>query len=166
VLVDRSSSVSLREIDESGAQIAFDLRVSPAQVSYVASNERSVNDAKASPGARSSLICAGGVPIGFALLFLPFLPGALARPNVQPNQIVLWRFMIDHRYQRKGFGHQALGVIREEFRSHTNITEILSSYIPGSEGPERFYMSEGFQKTGRMRASGTEVEIVLPLNIH
>jgi diamine N-acetyltransferase len=130
VLTDRTSSVSLREIDEPGGQIAIGLRVSSAQAIYVASNERSLIDAKANPGARCSLIYADRVPVGFALLFLPFLPRALARPNVRSDQIVLWRFMIDHRYQRMGFGHQALGLIREECRSHTNITEICRVTFP------------------------------------
>ena len=36
---------------------------------------------------------------------------------------------------------------------------MLSSYIPGPDGPEAFYLKYGFQRTGRYRSDGHEVEI-------
>lgn len=40
---------------------------------------------------------------------------------------------------------------------------LLSSYVPGADGPEGFYLSYGFTKTGRLWDDGTEVEIALDL---
>jgi diamine N-acetyltransferase len=95
---------------------------------------------------------------------MPLLPGAIERPQIRSDQIALWRFMIDHRFQRLGFGHQALLLIHEECKGHSGVREILSSYVPGPHGPEKFYLSHGFAKTGRLRNGGIEIEIALSLD--
>jgi len=161
--VNRTSIVSLRQIDSALEQIVTELSVSDLQSSYVAPNQRSLVDAKSNPGAWPRAIFVGQIPVGFVLLFKPFLPGAVERPQVRLDQIALWRLMIDHRYQRMGYGHQALQLICAECKSHSGVRQILSSYIPGPHGPEKFYLSQGFVKTGDFRAGGTEVEIVLSL---
>jgi diamine N-acetyltransferase len=162
--VDRSSVVSLRELDNSSARMVTDLCVSPLQTPYVATNQKSLIDAKGNPGSWSRAIYADETPVGFVLLFMPFLPGAIERPQIRPDQIALWRFMIDHCYQRIGFGHQALLLIHDECKSHSGVREILSSYVPGPHGPEKFYLSHGFVKTGGTRNGGTEIEIALSLD--
>jgi diamine N-acetyltransferase len=144
VAVDRSSLVSLRELDNSSEQSMTDLRVSSLQTPYVATNQKSLIDAKGNPGSWSRAIYADETPVGFVLLFMPLLPGAIERPQIRPDQIALWRFMIDHRYQGMRFGHQALLLIREECKRHSGVREILSSYVPGLHGPENFYLPHGF----------------------
>ena len=162
--VDRSAAVSLHRVEVSSEPIVIDLCVSTPQTSYLASNQKSLNDAKSNPGPWPRLIYADQTPVGFVLLFMPFLPGAIERPQIHVDQIALGRFMIDHRYQRMGYGHQALQLLRAECKSHSGVRKILSSYIPGPHGPEKFYLSEGFVKTGRLRAGETEVEITLSLD--
>lgn len=161
--IDRSSVVSLRHIDARNERMVAELRVSDLQSPYVATNQKSLIDASDNPGSWKRLIYADETPVGFVLLFMPFLPGAIERPQIRQGQIALWRFMIDHRYQRMGFGYQALLLIREECRSHPDTSEILSSYILGPHGPENFYLSHGFAKTGRLRKGGTEMEIAFSL---
>jgi diamine N-acetyltransferase len=155
--------VNLQEIDSSLEKIISVLRVSDLQSSYVAPNPRSLAEAKSNPGAWARAICADEIPVGFVMLFMPFLPDAIERPQVRRDQIGLWRFMIDHRFQKMGFGRQALKLICAECGRHAGIVEVLSSYVPGPHGPEKFYLSQGFVKTGDFRAGGTEVEIVLSL---
>jgi diamine N-acetyltransferase len=164
IAVDRSSIVSLRELDNSSARMVTDLCVSALQTPYVATNQKSLIDAKGNPGSWTRAIYADETPVGFVLLFMPFLPGAIERPQIQPDQIALWRFMINIRFQRMGFGHQALLLVRDECKSHSEVREILSSYVPGLHGPEEFYLSHGFAKTGRLRNGGTEIEIALSLD--
>jgi hypothetical protein len=38
---------------------------------------------------------------------------------------------------------------------------LLSSYVPGADGPEEFYLSNDFIKPGRYWDNGTETEIAL-----
>jgi diamine N-acetyltransferase len=159
--VDGTARVVFKLIDSHTTNIVTDLHVSTLQKTYVAPNKRSLEDAKGNPGSWCRMICADEIPVGFTLLFLPFWPGAIQRPQIAMNQICLWRLMIDHRYQGMGFGHQSLTLIRKECLSHAGVTEIISSYVPGPYGPEKFYLSEGFEKTGRTRANGAEIEISL-----
>jgi diamine N-acetyltransferase len=162
--VGRTAIVSLQQIDAPSEHLMTDLRVSSLQMPYVATNQKSLIDAKGNPGSWTRAIYADETPVGLVLLFMPLLPGAIERPQIRPDQIALWRFMIDHRYQRIGFGHQALLLIRDECKSHSGVREILSSYFPGPHGPEQFYLSHGFVKTGGTRNGGTEIEIALSLD--
>jgi len=101
--------------------------------------------------------------VGLVLIFNPKQPGAIARGPMRESDIGLWRLMIDHRYQHMGFGRHALDLICEEWRAKPGVKRLLSSYVPGAHGPEEFYLRYGFNKTGNMRADGSEVEIALDL---
>src|SRR5665213_3227673 len=111
MLIDRSAIVTLREIDPVLESIVIELRVSDQQSSYVAPNQRSLADAKGNPGAWSRIIYADQTPIGYVLLFMPFLPDAIERPQIGLDQIGLWRFMIDNRFQRMGYGRQVIQLV-------------------------------------------------------
>ncbi len=67
-----------------------------------------------------------------------------SRKNPHPNCGV-WRFMIDARYQRMGFGTKAMTLVVEHVRSHRGATLILTSYIPGNESADNFYLRFGFE---------------------
>ena len=71
--------------------------------------------------------------------------------------------MIDHRFQRKGYGKKALDLVCEHVRLGGKVRRLLSSYIVGPDGPEGFYLGYGFHKTGRFRNNGKEIEIALPI---
>jgi diamine N-acetyltransferase len=163
-LFDRTANVSLQTIDDLNVRTVTALSVSPMQIAYVAPNQKSLIEASRNPGAWPRAILVGKTPIGFVMLFKPFLKGAIERPEISANQIVLWRFMIDQRYQNQGFGKRAIELIVDECKRFSAIDEIISSFIEGADGPEHFYVSQGFVRTGRLRAEGTEIEIVKPLN--
>ena len=79
------------------------------------------------------------------------------------DEIGLWRFMLDQRYQGRGFGRRGLDLVCDHLRKRNGVSKILSSYVPGPDGPEAFYLAYGFRKTGRKRNDGRETEIVFPL---
>ncbi len=68
--------------------------------------------------------------------------------------------MIDARYQRLGFGRRALDLLVRHVRSRPHARRLLTSYVPGAEGPERFYLEYGFTPTGRADDDG-EIELEL-----
>jgi len=67
----------------------------------------------------------------------------------------LWKFMIDQRYQNKGYGRKALELglafIREKFHPE----EIYTGVAPGNSVAKRLYESVGFVDTG-LREFGME----------
>jgi len=139
------------------------LAVSPRQEAYVASNAVSLAEAHFNPGAWFRAVCHAGTPVGFVMLFDPTRPGAIASDPVEPTDMVLWRLMIDRRYQRRGYGRQTLDAVRQQIPAMGRFTRLLSSCIPGPDSPEGFYLSYGFTKTGRFWERGTEAEIALDL---
>ena len=157
------NQVTLQEITADTVRSVISLEVSPDQSVYVAPNAVSIAEAHFNPGAWIKAICADKVPVGFVMLFDPAIPGAIARGPVARDAVGLWRLMIDHRYQRRGFGKKALDLVCGHIRRTTDATTLLSSYVPGPDGPERFYLGYGFSRTGQLRNDGHEIEIILKL---
>jgi len=75
----------------------------------------------------------------------------------------LWRMMIDNNHQRKGYGKAALDLMVKVLKTFPlgKAEKLFTSYVPGDEGPEKFYEKFGFVKTGEM--VGDEVGMVLVL---
>ena len=61
----------------------------------------------------------------------------------------LWRFMIDERYQRKGYGTAALKVILDYFRDY-GANNIRLSTKPANTTALNMYRKAGFRETGEV----------------
>lgn len=153
--------VTLEVITAETMRTIVDLNVSESQRKYVASNAVSITEAHANPGGWFRAVYSAGVPVGFVMLFNPTVPGAIATDPVEPTDMVLWRLMIDRRFQRQGLGRRTLDAVRRHIASIGGFRRLLTSFVPGPDGPEGFYLSYGFTKTGRFWDGGTEVEIAL-----
>lgn len=66
--------------------------------------------------------------------------------------------MIDVAHQRKGYGHQAIDLVLKYVSTRPHAKRLLSSYIPGDGGPEKFYQNYGFKPTGNMIEEDVEIE--------
>jgi diamine N-acetyltransferase len=157
------SSVILKEITADNLFDIIDLQITRPQERYVQPNAVSIAEAHFEPGGWFRGVYAGDCPVGFVMLFNPTIPGAVATDPVEPTDMVLWRLMIDQRYQRQGLGCRTLDAVRAHIVSLGGFTRLLSSFVPGPDGPEKFYLSYGFTKTGRLWTKGTEHEIALSL---
>jgi diamine N-acetyltransferase len=153
----------LREIGWDNLHAVLALNVDPAQQQFAASNAVSIAEAHFNPGAWFRAVYADDILIGFVMLFDPTVPGAMASDPVEPTDMVLWRLMIDRRYQRQGLGRRTLDAVREHIASLGRFRRLLTSCVPGPGGPKDFYLSYGFAETGRNWDDGTETEIALVL---
>jgi diamine N-acetyltransferase len=149
--------VTLQEITAHSVRAVTDLRVSPPQQSYVASNAVSIAQAYFHPEAWFRAICVDDEPVGFVMLEDPtLLPDWLGL-----TQIGLWRFMIDERHQRRGYGRAALRLVVAHARTRPGQTVLRTSCVPGPHSPIGFYEAFGFRRTGEVD-DGEEV-LELPL---
>lgn len=131
-------AVSLREVTEETVRSICDLSVAESQTKFVAPNAVSIAQAYFAKYAWFRAIYADEMPVGFAMLAdLPEKP-----------EYVLWRFMIDARYQGMGFGRQAMDLLIEHVRSRPNASELLLSCVQGEGSPQAFYEKIGFRLTG------------------
>jgi diamine N-acetyltransferase len=136
---EAAAAVSLREITREALPRILALSVSPGQERFVASNAVSIAQAYFNrETAWFRAIYAGETPVGFVML------------DEQPerSRYFLWRFMLDHRHQRLGYGRRAIELLVEHVRGRPGVTELLVSCVPGEGGPCPFYERMGFTYTG------------------
>ena len=132
--------VTLREITAETVRAICKLDVRPDQKSYVADNAVSIAQAHFEPRAWFRAVYAGEVPVGFVML----------SENPEKGEYFLWRFMIAAEHQRSGYGKRALDLVVERVRGLPGAGELISSYVPGEEGPRDFYLRYGFVETGEI----------------
>ena len=149
--------VSLREITADTVRLITSLSVGPDQQRFVASNAVSLAQALFSEEAWYRAIYAGESPAGFVMLYDESL-----RVLLPPTpEVVLWRLMIDTRFQGQGIGRLALQQVIDHVRSKGLFSSLVTSYIPGPGCPERFYLRAGFKHTGKI--DDGELVLELPL---
>lgn len=151
--VSSTSVITLREITEETLGPILRLKVTPEQEKYVASNAVSIAQAYFHrDNAWFRAIYADETPVGFLML------------DDRPNEAsyFLWRFMIDARYQKFGFGKRALKLLIEHVKTRPNATTLGVSCVPEGEGsPCPFYEKMGFVYTGEK----DEDELVMRLQL-
>ena len=148
--LSRDAVVSLREITKETLRSVLSLKVAPEQERFVASNGVSIAQAYfEDETAWFRAVYANEIPVGFVMLF----------DDSRNAEYFLWRFMIDARYQKFGFGKHAILCLLEYVKSRPNATSLLTSYVPGEGTPGGFYEGLGFVPTGDL----DDGEVVLKL---
>lgn len=118
------------------------LKVGAEQEKNIASNEKSLQDALLyGEIARPFVIYADDIPIGFTMLAFDEMYGD------PTDRYWLWRFMIDRRFQGKGYGRLALEQIIAYFREN-GADHIKLSTKPENRNAISLYRKFGFQETG------------------
>jgi len=64
------------------------------------------------------------------------------------NECTIWSFMMDKKYQRKGFGRSAMELLINEIKAHNRCQLIDIYYHPGNEPAKKLYAYHGFKETG------------------
>lgn len=148
----REAKVSLREVTKDTSGEILRLKVKPEQEQFVASNAVSIAQAYFEEKAWFRAVYADDTPVGFLMLY----------DDPEDATYYLWRFMIDQRYQRHGFGRRALQLLIEHVRTRPNATSLLLSYVPAEGSPEPFYASLGFVNTGEVEDGENVMKLELP----
>ena len=126
--------INLREITSKNLKSIIDLNVKEDQKDYVALNSVSIAQGHYSKSAWFKGIFNDDRPVGFVMLDL----------IEEENKCFLWRFMIDGKYQGKGFGKIALTQVIDFVRSLNLYTYIATSYVPAENSAGGFYKNFGF----------------------
>jgi len=134
--------VSLVEIDRHNYLSILDLSVSEEQRAFVASNLYSLAQAYAQPECVPLALYAENKPVGFAMYCL----------DESDREYWIYRLMIDQRYQRRGYGREAMLLLIERIRCllDENHNRIFISFEPENETAKALYESLGFVPDGRV----------------
>ena len=143
------------------------LRVDKGQRTFVASNLVSFMDAREARKANGIAlpfgIYADGLPVGFLMIGYDTDESWSDPPEIAKGNYNLWRFMIDRRYQNRGYGRQALRQALEFIRTFPcgEAEYCWLSFAPENDVARRLYRSFGFRETGEK--DGDELIAVLRL---
>jgi diamine N-acetyltransferase len=140
-------SVSLREITPKNFKDCIDLKVADDQINFVASNVKSIAQAKIYPAANPFAVYAEDEMVGFVMYGF----------DEDDDHYYLGRLMIDEKYQGKGYGKAATLEVIERLKQVGDCREIFLSFVPENTGAEKLYSSVGFKRTGKISESGEVV---------
>jgi diamine N-acetyltransferase len=148
----RDAVVTLREVTKENLRSILRLEVAEHQKQFVAPNAVSIAQAYFDREmAWFRAVYANETPVGFLMLSdLPDEP-----------EYFLWRFMIDARYQRLGYGKRAMQLLIDHVKTRPSATELGVSCVPAEGGPCPFYEKIGFVSTGEV----DDGELVMKLNL-
>jgi diamine N-acetyltransferase len=133
-------SLRLEPLTPENVRAVCDLRVAPAQEALVEPNAISIAEAYVHEQAWCRAVYAGDELVGFVMLHdVATGPGYM-----------LWRLMIDARFQGRGFGGQVVQLVLEHVRSRPGATRLKVSVHPGDGSPAPFYEALGFAATGEL----------------
>ena len=144
------------------------LRVSDAQKSFVAPNDISIIEAYIAVSHHGHAFPFGiyddETPVGFCMIGFGADDDWEDAPAIAKGSYNLWRFMIDERYQRKGYGRAAMHLILDFIAGEPcgPAKYCWLSYEPENTAAKALYASFGFTETGEW--DGGEVIAALKLN--
>lgn len=148
---DNMPLVTLRRITAETVRAICRLKVAEQQDAFVASNEYSFMQANFRPDLTVRAIYADEEPVGFIMF----------EDNPHKGVYFLWRLMVDHKHQGKGYGQEGMRLLLEYVKKRPLAKTLRTSCVPGPLGPESFYLHLGFVPTGQML--GDEVELSFAL---
>ncbi len=139
--------VTLRPITAENLAAVEALRTTPAQERFVSGVVESMQEAIDDPAGRAIqwAVYADETPVGFVMISDEVAPDS---PDHIPHY--LWKLLIDHRHQRRGYGTAALDLVVEYFRGRPGVEVLTTSAGQGEGSPIAFYERYGFRRTGDM----------------
>ena len=149
--------ISLKVIDDGNREAVCALSVADRQRSFVAENAKTVQQAKEAPEAWLRAIYAGDQLVGLVLLH----DEHLREEPREEGYYFLWRLMVAEPFQGKGYGRKAIDLVVDYVRTRPHAKRLLSSHLPGGDGPAGFYRRCGFRETGKTDHGEVEIELVL-----
>jgi Acetyltransferases len=163
----------LEKINWDNFEAVQNLHVFKEQSNYVAKNKDSLVHAcitmsfegkKVYPFA----ICKGKKPVGFIMIGYDLGEDDGEEPSAEwflRNTYCIWRFMIDRRYQRNGYGREAMKLALDFIRTFPAGPAKLCwlSYEPENEVAKKLYASFGFKEIPEHFEEGGEMPAILEL---
>ncbi|WP_416901660.1 GNAT family N-acetyltransferase [Micromonospora echinospora] len=142
----------LEKITPGNVDAACDLRVRPDQEHLVEPVARSLAEAYAWPDiAWPRLIYDGDELVGFLMGFFR-IPWREEAPDDLRSG--LWRLNVAADRQGRGYGRFAVRAVADEAWRRGE-RRIYTTWEPGDDGPERFYLRLGFRPTGELSGGQT-----------
>lgn len=134
-MISKASAITLREVTKENVWDVCRLQPAEHQKQFVAPNALSIAEGHDQPNyAWFRAIYADETPVGFVMVGM----------NEKEDFCFLWRFMIDEKYQKMGFGRKALAILFAYLGTQTSFRRVVTSYHEAPGNPAGFYLQMGF----------------------
>ena len=144
--------VSLKEITRDNIDEVLALKVDEGQKSFVSTNADSLAQAYVySETAFPFAVYNDDILVGFIMMGY----------YEAKSYYTLWKFMIDSRYQNKGYGRKALELGIKFLQDRFDVSEIYTGVVPGNTVAKKLYESVGFAETGLIELGMEEMCLTL-----
>lgn len=135
--------IEFKEITENNFYEVINLEVSDAQqqAKFVAPNTKSL--------AEAWLYRDAGDVFPYAIYHHDNLVGfILIDVDDETREYMIWRMMIDAKYQGKGYGQKVVEKVIEIARGREDMDTVIANYVVGNDAMKRIVTSLGFKETG------------------
>jgi diamine N-acetyltransferase len=148
-------AVQLRDlVTEDDDEAVMGLRRGPGQERYlgrmISHFEDAIADSRACPRMWSVHDAETGQLVGFVMISDGIAQDVLDANNDIVGPYYLWRLLIDHRFQGRGYGAATIDAVAAYVRTRPNAEALLTSCKAGEGSPQPFYLHYGFEKTGQV----------------
>lgn len=147
------ATVELRDIvTEDDVEAVMGLRRGPGQDGYLGSMishfEDAIGDARANPRKWSVHDRETGQLVGFVMISDGIPAETLAADDDLAGPYFLWRILVDHRQQGRGYGAAAIDAVVAYLGGRPGADALLTSCGRGDGSPLAFYLRYGFVEIG------------------
>ena len=159
--------VHLERVNGGNIYDIIELEVHESQRKFVSDNKMSIVDAYGAITGDGNAFPFGiyddDTPVGFLMIGFDVDDYWEDYPQVAVGSYNIWRLMIDHRYQGRGYGKAAMKLALEFIRTYPcgKAEKCWLSYEPDNHAAEKLYRSFGFVPNGEK--DGDEIIAVLEL---
>ena len=155
------AKIHLRNVTLDNFHECISLEVEESQKRFIASNVKSLAEAKVNPNLFPLAIYDAAVA-GYEKPQLPMVGFTMYEITAGVGFIL--RLMIDRKYQRNGYGRAAILEVIRRLKLHPEVELIATSYQRGNETASKLYRSLGFGDWDIEWAKDHESDIFLKLD--
>lgn len=159
--------ISLRKIDSKNIWDITKLKVKDTQKDFVAPNDMSFIEAYLALAYNGKVFTFGiyddNLPVGFVMIGYDVDEEYDNAPKIAYGNYNIWRFMIDEKYQNKGYGKKALELTLDFIKTFPSgkSEHCYLSYEPENIVAKKLYQEFGFVENGEM----DEEEVIAVLKL-
>ncbi|RXZ81648.1 GNAT family N-acetyltransferase [Paenibacillaceae bacterium] len=140
-----NTNIRLQQITQALEAECVNLKVSSKQETLVATNADSLVHAKKELTSVPYGIYSGAQMVGFILF---------DNEIYEDGYYWILRFMIDERFQGKGYGKASIKEVINMLRQKDNCQQIRVSHVPHNTVVNKLYKDAGFEETGEFEDNG------------
>lgn len=141
--------IEFREVTRDNVNALIKLKLAEGQSHLIAPNAVTLAQAAHEPGAHVRGIYDGARPVGLLALLDPRDSPPWMTPQDDPGALFLWRLMIAADEQGKGYGTQAIALLKAQARDW-GLPQLAASVVDVPDSPMAFYEALGFVRTGKI----------------